>query len=143
MFTVQNHRGRLIEVRMRSCARSPVTMDEIDGADGTMGEILRELTPFQAVVCGDYSQASILPASMANRLAEVFRHYTPRVERSGLLVAADSAVAVLQMERLIRHADNPGRKAFRHLVELKEWLSDVLDVSERARLEKFFQSGKP
>jgi len=135
MFTVENRRGRLIEVRMTS----PTTMQEIDDSDGKMEKVLQAISG-DGVVAADYAHARILPSAQAKRLAEIFRRHTPRVERSGILIAADSAVALLQMERMIHLAQNPGRKVFREVHELKAWLDELLTPLEKARLRAFFEA---
>jgi hypothetical protein len=138
MFTVENHVGRLIEVRIRW----PVSAQEIDDSGVQMATILKSLASNQGVIAGDYSQARVLSMDLANRLIDVFRRFAPRIERSGLLIAADSAGGLLQMERVIRKAENPGRKAFRDLSELEAWLHDALGPKERARMREFFRAAR-
>ncbi len=42
----------------------------------------------------------------------------------------------MQIQRMIREANNPSRRAFRDPSELFEWLSEVLDAKERVRLRE-------
>src|SRR5262249_22268825 len=126
MFTVHNHVGRLIEVRMRP----PVTPEELEDSRTAMEAILKALAPRLGVVVGDYAQVRVLRTPLANRLVEIFRHFSPQIERSGLLIGQDSAGSLLQMERVIRNANNPARKAFFRVDELKAWLHDVLSPRE-------------
>jgi hypothetical protein len=134
MFTVENHNGRLIEVRMQS----PVTTEEIEHSSSSMAAVLQWITPKKGVVVGDYSHVRVLRPAQANRLIEIFRYFSPRIERSGLLIAPESAVTLLQLQRVIRHANNPARRTFNTVEELKDWLYDVLNPGERARLDDFF-----
>jgi len=46
-------------------------------------------------------------------------------------------VSLLQMERVIREAENPRRKCFRDAVALSDWLHPHLTLHERARLAAF------
>jgi hypothetical protein len=138
MFTIENHVGRLIEVRMVW----PVTAQEIEDSGPRMTAILQAIAPRHGVIVGDYAQARVLSVALANRLIEIFRGFTPQIERSGLLVLSDSAGGLLQMERVIRNADNPGRKVFRDVGQLKEWLYDALLPKERIRMDDFFAAAR-
>ena len=122
MLSVENRRGRLIEV----VAKSPLAMEDVEQANVRMAEILAAQKE-PAVVCGDYSRARVMPAQQLKRLSEVFARHSPRIERSGVLVAPDSDVALIQMERVITLAGDPRRRAFRDARELETWLSEFLD----------------
>lgn len=135
MLTVENRRGRLIEV----VAKSPLTMEDIERSNVRFGEILASRSEL-GVVCGDYSRARVIPAQQVKRLSEVFAKHAPRVERSGLYIAPDSDVALIQMERVINLAGNPGRRAFRDVREIEAWLSEILDPGERVRLRMFLSA---
>jgi len=135
MLTVENRRGRLIEV----VAKSPLTMDDVERSNVRMGEILASKSEM-GVVCGDYSRARVIPAQQVKRLSEVFARHAARVERSGLFIAPDSDVALIQMERVINLAGNPMRRAFHDVREIEAWLSEVLDPGERVRLRMFLSA---
>jgi hypothetical protein len=45
----------------------------------------------------------------------------------------------LQVERVIRDANNPNRRAFRHGNELVAWLREVTTAAEQRQLEKFIR----
>jgi hypothetical protein len=135
MLSVDNRRGRLIEV----VAKSPLTMEDIERSNGRMVEILMALKQ-PGVVCGDYSGARVIPAQQIKRLSEVFARHAPRIERSGLLIAPDSDVALIQMERVINLAGNPMRRAFRDVLDIVAWLSEILDPGERVRLRMFLSA---
>ena len=43
----------------------------------------------------------------------------------------------LQVERMIRDANNPARRAFRDVGVLQTWLGEVLAAAEKTRLQEF------
>lgn len=114
--------------------RSPVTLDEIDGAGRRMGEVLGPLAR-PPVIFADYTRALVLFPAETEALARIFRQYNARFERSAIIVSPTSATSVLQMERVIREAENPARRAFRDATDAATWLSEILDDEERMRLQ--------
>jgi len=129
VITIERRVGRLVEATMRT----PTTLDDIDSAGRRMAEVLGGL-PRRGVICADFTQAKILLAPESEALARVFRHTNEHFERSAVLVSSTSATSVLQMERVIREAENPARRAFREAIELVVWLSEILDAAERERI---------
>jgi hypothetical protein len=135
MFTIERKVGRLVEAVMRS----PVTLEDLSSADEAMEEATRPLQG-SAIVLADYTQTKFLLAEHAAHLLQMYRRHNDHIERSAILVSASSAVGVLQMERVIREADNPSRRAFRDAREAAAWLGEVLSVAERARLRVILPS---
>jgi len=129
MFTIEKRVGRLVEGVMRG----RVTLAELDAANGSMERILSAL-PGLAIVIADYRRTKFLLEEDAVRLGQMYRHHNDRIERSAILVSELSAIGVLQMERVIREAKYPSRRAFRDAREAASWLDEVLDMRERARL---------
>jgi hypothetical protein len=62
--------------------------------------------------------------------------YTPKVERAGFLIS-DGALAVLQVERVIRESNSSARRAFRERVELEAWLGEIMTPLEKLDLRQF------
>ena len=58
------------------------------------------------------------------------------MERTAFLVG-ESAVFAMQIERVIRNAANPNRRAFRDPGDLRKWLAEILTATEAARLGEF------
>jgi acyl-CoA synthetase (NDP forming) len=135
MFTVERKVGRLVEAVMRS----PVTLEDLNSADRAMEDATRALQG-SAIVLADYTQTRFLLAEHATHLIQMFRRHNENIERSAILVSASSAVGVLQMERVIREANHPSRRAFRDAREAASWLGEVLSVAERARLRVILPS---
>lgn len=130
MFVVERRVGRLVE----SVMRSPVTLEEIESGDRGMDQAARSMRGASIVVIADFREAKFLLTEHAAHLTEVFRRHNSHVERSAIVTSASSAVGVLQMERMIREANYPGRRAFRDPQEAATWLAEVLTPAESARL---------
>ncbi len=136
MFTVENQVGRLIEIRIRSTfgpndfAGFAARLAEVSGAlDGKL------------VGISDYRDARLLAPEVADKMVGSLRNTNPRVERAAVLMAEKAGVIVLQAERILREANNPNRRVFRHADEAAAWLGEVLDEPERARLRAFLDEG--
>ncbi len=132
MLSVENHTGRLVEVEVRS----PVTGQEIAASDAAMQEVWQKLGR-KAVICADYVHTTVLGETEAQALIAMFRRHNEHLERSAVLVSEQSAVAILQMERVIREAQLPTRRAFRDARALLDWLSEALSPREQERARFF------
>jgi hypothetical protein len=53
------------------------------------------------------------------------------------VLIGENATFALQVERIIRNAASPQRRAFRTHDELRGWLREVLGAEERVRLARF------
>jgi hypothetical protein len=136
MFTVENHVGRLLEIRMAS----PITLEELGGFQGAILRVVSQTPGTTAVGCTDLLGARVFDQAVTNRLVSIIRHENPRVERNALLVG-EGAVFSMQTERIIREAGSASRRAFRSTTDLTAWLGEVLTASERARLSTFLREG--
>jgi len=131
MFEVRSRVGRLVEVELRS----PVSEAEMDSADLAMASVVARLGG-RAVICADYTGTSVLSPVLTDRLVAMFRKHAPSIERSAVFVSPESASAILQIERVIREASHPARKAFRNANELVAWLRESLTETEQVRLRE-------
>jgi len=127
--------GRLMEIRV---------------ADGyhSVRDIERMISMMQAhtsalgagdkfVIAADWRNVGMMAPDIAAHAREMLARANPRVLRSGILSSPDQSLANLQVVRLIREAESPGRRNFTSTDELYRWLTEVLTESERARLAKF------
>ncbi len=130
MYTVENRVGRLVETRVVSLTDDEVRM--FTEEHRRMGERLRRF-----VIVADYRAVKIFPPSVAEALQRLMSGMNPAVERSALLVEAGHATNFMQVERIVRQAAHPERRAFRDPRELTAWLGEKLDADERRRLEQF------
>ena len=131
MFTIAIHEGRLLECRIAS----PVTVEEVSAFAAKLKAALAS-TQKQVVICCDVRRANVFPPEVSDAWVKVMKSDNPRVERSGFLVG-ESAMFGLQVERMIRDAGNPHRRAFRDLAQATAFVGELLDSQERARLSAF------
>ena len=131
MYRVENPAGRLIEVKLAS----PLVIEEVEQFTQKYVEVMRKI-PVRYVGVVNLLEAYVFPKNVADGLMKLLSGAAAHVERSALLIG-ESAVFGLQVERLIREANNPNRRAFRHGPELVAWLSEVLTAAEKKELERF------
>jgi hypothetical protein len=136
VINVSNPAGKLISVRLSS----PVTPLEVAEMrlkiTATIGRLKM---PFVGVT--DLRSAAVFPGEMADQFAEFLRQDGPYVERTGLLIGASSgAIFHLQVERIVRDANNPRRRVFRDRLPLENWLGEVLSPPERRALANFLDT---
>src|SRR5689334_21183675 len=99
---------------------------------------MRELGT-EAIFCVDWRRLSVLSPEVASALAELMKGGNSRTLRSTALIG-ERATFGLQMERVIREANNPSRRAFRDPAEMLEWLSEITTAPEQARARDFLAS---
>ena len=134
VFSIENQAGRLVECRIRS----PITLPDVKA----FADRLRLVLPAAAAARGkvvigvDLRGANVFPPDVSDAFIAIMRSDNPMVERSGF-IAGDSALFGLQVERMIRDANNPARRAFRDVGALQTWLGEVLEPAEKTRLEAF------
>ena len=131
MYRVEHPAGRLIEVKLAS----PLTIEEVEQFTQKYVEVMRKI-PVRYVGVVNLLEAYVFPKNVADGLMKLLSGAASHVERSAMLIG-ESAVFALQVERLIREANNPNRRAFRHGPELVAWLSEVLTAAEKKELERF------
>ena len=133
MHKIQNIAGRLVEVRVTP----PLTLEEIqqfvEEHKATVSRI-----PDRYVGVVDLHRADVFPAEVAAALIQLLSQMADRVERTAFLIG-EGAVFALQIERVIRNAASPHRKAFREPEPLKEWLGEILNAGEHFRLDTFLK----
>jgi hypothetical protein len=95
------------------------------------------------VLCADHRFAAIYDQPVADRLLDLFRSMNPRLERVAILVAPHQATFSMQLNRIVREANNPARQVFREPPEAVGHLEVVLDRSELARARRFIDTAPP
>ena len=137
-FSVGNHVGRLLEVRVAP----PVTLEE---TTRFLQEIVRlaSAQPAKIVACTDLRGSSrAADPDLIDFIAGVIRSENPRLERNALIVPIVSPTFALQMERLVKAAGTAQRRIFKTRQEAESWLGEVLTGAERARLRTFLDEHK-
>jgi hypothetical protein len=132
MVGVEHRVGRLLTLRIAT----PVSMDELQPA-------LLQFAGFAAKIEGkfipvaDCREASIFSPDVAERFSALMRNDNPRIERAAILVGVSAAFS-LQLERMVRDARNPKRRAFRVVDELCAWMGEIMLPLETKSLRAFF-----
>lgn len=134
MFRVENNSGKLIEIQVSG-------LRDLDEMHAFRDEVLHAVENVRgakgAVVVVDLRLPRVFSPEVATSLENMLKRANPRIQRSAVLLAQEHAVFSLQLERLIREAQNPSRRTFRDVEPLREWLSEVLTPAEQSRLDRF------
>jgi len=133
VYQVENHAGRLIEVKLAS----PLSVDEVQQFAQNFIALMGKI-PGKYIGVASLLEAYVFPPAVAEGLSKLLSGAASHVERSAFLIG-ESAVFGLQVERVIREANNPNRRAFRDGHELVAWLSEVMTPHERQQLERFIR----
>ncbi len=136
MITCEVNVGRLMEVRFVS----PIPPAELTAYTDLRRRAALKLG-HERVVCVDFSRCDVLPPELADQLGAQ-RVGVIEPLRNAVLVPADRATLGLQIERILREAKNPVRRAFRKREELIVWLDEVLRPDERVRLRSFLTDAR-
>ncbi|MBC8073815.1 MAG: hypothetical protein IAG13_36185 [Deltaproteobacteria bacterium] len=127
MYTINNAVGALVEIRIWT----PVTVEEAGAWSRDHDRVVDGVA--DTYVCFvDLVGATVFPPGAVEAYTAVMRD-EPRLRRTGILLGT-SAVQSLQVDRMLRDASNPVRRAYRDPLELLAWLDPVLGPLERVRL---------
>jgi hypothetical protein len=119
--------GRLVEIRIWS----PVTLAETDLWGAAHDAVIASVDgPYVCFV--DLVDATVFPPDVVAGYVKTMKN-EERLVRTGTLLN-ESATFGMQIQRMIREANNPERRAFREPRELFDWLGEKLDRHERDRL---------
>lgn len=132
MFTTEIKVGRLYEHRMFTLESE----EELTQLAARGKEVMASL-PGKVVVCADYRNVAFMRADLTARYVRFLSSVSPKVERSAILIRDDHAIFGLQITRMVREANFPGRRVFKIPEELKNWLGESLTPIERVRLSDF------
>jgi hypothetical protein len=135
MLTVENRVGRLVELR----AESPLTYEELLPFHDMLAKVAKPIGG-QIVICTDFLGARVFPQNVTQRWTAIIRQESPIVDRNGVLVG-EGAVFSMQIERIIREAGYPNRRAFLQPLLCAAWLGEILNPRERTRLDAFIREG--
>ena len=127
MYRVERHVGRLVEIRIWS----PVSLEEAERWGHDHDAVVASVGgPYVCLV--DLVDATVFPPDVVKRYVETMRSEHQLLRTATLL--SPSPTLGLQIQRMIREADHPERRAFRDPNELAAWFGEVLTEPERARL---------
>jgi PIN domain nuclease of toxin-antitoxin system len=131
MVKTEHRVGRLVELTVAS----PVTVAEVQACIDRFAALAIEIKG-KFVVVVDIRKAVAFSQDVAGSFGKLMRADNTRLERSAILVG-ESAVLSLQMDRMVREAQNPMRRTFRSADALVTWFGAVLSLDERARVSEF------
>jgi len=128
MYTVENHIGKLFEVRIVT----PMTEEELGHFVQDLNRVLGKI-PGKYVGVTDLTEAHIFPPYVTQTMIQYMSASSPRVIRSAMLIG-EGATFALQIERVLRSSNSDLRRAFRRAEELETWVGEVLTIEERGDL---------
>lgn len=129
VWSIDRRAGRLVEIRIASPVSLEETVPWSHAHDALVGAIRG---PYVCFV--DLVDATVFPPDVVEGYVQTMKN-EPRLLRTGTLLNASPTFG-LQIQRMIREANNPARRAFRVPRELYDWLSEVLEPVERDRLRE-------
>jgi hypothetical protein len=136
-FVVQRLAGKLLGARV-GALRTVGDWFSIMGAWRSVSEQI----PGPIVACADYRRLQVMDEEVAAAVVEGFRQFNLRVQRSAVMLPANSPTIRLQAERVLREAPTPGRRICVDVAEVKAWLTASLDATEQARMNEFLASNQ-
>jgi hypothetical protein len=129
MYQVTNQVGRLVEIAIWS----PVLFEEAERWGREHDRVVDSVG--QPYVCFvDLRGAKVFPPETVEAYLSTMKAEQQLLRTATLL--PESALVALQINRMIREAGHPERRAFSNADELRRWLGETLDEKERARLEQ-------
>ena len=132
MWSIDRRVGKLVEIRIASPVSLAETQPWAVAHDALISAIAGDYVCFVDLV-----DATVFPQEVVEGYVRTMRNES-RLLRTGTLLNASHTFG-MQIQRMIREANNPARRAFRDPRELFEWLGEVLDVSERVRLRELLR----
>jgi hypothetical protein len=129
MYSLAHRVGRLVEIRIWS----PVSLEEAVRW-GRDHDALIERVAGSYLCLVDLVDATVFPQPVVEAYVSTMKSEA-RLLRTATLLSA-SPTQGLQIQRMIREANHPERRAFRDARALAAWLGGVMTEAEKARLEE-------
>jgi hypothetical protein len=127
MYTITHTVGRLVEIAIAS----PVSIEEAARWGVDHQSVIDAVRgPYVCLV--DLVDATVFPPDVVQAYVSTMKG-EERLLRTGTLLNPSPTLS-LQIQRMIKEANHPGRRAFRDPEELAVWLGEILTDAERARL---------
>ncbi len=136
MMTVAQRVGKLAEVRYVP----PLTMDELVHFMADVRALV-ERAPIPLVFCCDWRQVESFDTTFADTIVWIMRRDNPRIAGNGVVVRSERLY--VQVEHILKDANNPRRAVFRDVPSLNAWLDPQLSPAERRRRDEFLAEGVP
>lgn len=133
--------GRLLEIRPGALQ----SVEAVRSVGTAIAQMMRKVAgelDGGVIVCADWRGMRVLAPDVAEALTALMRGGNPRVLRSAALIGGHATFG-LQVERVIRAANSPVRRAFRDGEELVRWFSEVATAEECERARQFMLEFEP
>ncbi|WP_394850087.1 hypothetical protein LZC95_21830 [Pendulispora brunnea] len=91
----------------------------------------------KVVIVVDFTQVQLFGPEVSEKLLQIMRGDTPHIDRVGFWINDAQPMFNLQLQRMIREAGSPARRAFPRRLALESWLAERLSPPERERLHAF------
>ena len=127
--------GRLMEIRVAGGYRTPADVDEM--IQMMVDRVSKLPADQKYIIAADWRSVTVMSPETATRVRTMLSKSNARVVRSSILTTADQSTANLQVERLVREAENENRRHFVYARDQYKWLSEVLTPVESRRLADF------
>ena len=127
--------GRLLEIDVAAGYNHVAEIDEMTAM--IKAAVTATPEPTRLVIAADWRHCKLFSEEVSARAVQMLIATSVRVERSAILHRADQPTSVLQVFRLVKEAQKPHRRLFTDPVEMQEWLGEILNDAERARLHQF------
>jgi hypothetical protein len=138
VYTVENRIGRVIEVKIGS----PLSMEDVQQFVQRYQTVMRQVPGGKYIGVVNLLEAYVFPPAVIQALSQLLSGAGSHVVRSAFLIG-ESAVFGLQVERVIRDANHPDRRAFRNGRDLVTWIGEILTPGEKREVERFIGEAVP
>jgi hypothetical protein len=129
VWSIQRRVGKLVEIKISS----PVSLEETVPWSVAHDELIASINgPYVCFV--DLVDAKVFPQEVAEGYVRTMKNEA-RLRRTGTLLNTSPTFG-MQIQRMIREAQNPERRAFRDPRELAAWLGEALNEKEAQRLHE-------
>ena len=132
VYEIQHEHGRLIATRLFSLRST----QDLQQALMAVARVAAKIDG-PVVVCTDWRAIDVFPPEIADMMLAALQKANPGILRSAILQAPTAAVFHLQVDRVLRAAQNPSRRSFRDPVQMLAWLGEVLDAEEQKHAAAF------
>jgi hypothetical protein len=133
MFSIEIHVGGLIEARVRQLK----TPEQALAYARALGQTVKKNAGRRLYLCADHRPVVVYSQAVSDQLAALFGDMNSLLSRIAVIVAPTNATLRMQLERVVREAQNPSRRVFQIGADAETFLGEELDPRERARLKTF------
>jgi hypothetical protein len=135
-FIVDFRVGRLLEIRVWHLR----CVDEMLSLSAGLASEARKLSS-PPIIFADYRRSRPFPQDVADAWSRCMRAFNKSVALSAILLDPSNETFNLQLERVVRCACNPSRRAFCDPRELRDWFARMSTTEELARLDDLLTGG--